>query len=403
MLVGGLNAGGKGYYAIDITDPATPKAMWEFKFGPCYDGTAATAGADCHLGLTFGKPIITKVVDSSYPEGRWVVIVSSGYNNVRGGGLSGDGSGYLYVLDAITGTIVYKIDTGAGSATTPSNLGQLNAYVDDGSVNNTAVRVYGGDMLGNVWRFDVNDTHAPSGREATLLGQARDSSNNPQPITTRPELAELNGKPMVFVATGRMLGATDITDTQRQSMYGIVDPLTGSPVYSDLRGALKPMVISETGTGVGATRTVACDPAASAAACASTNGWVSDLPDTGERVNVDMKLALGTLVIASNVPPTSACDTGGYSWFNYVDFASGNAVLSSPGGVTGVRGDYGQTVGFSILRFQADGTFSGFVRGAGDGSVDPRSPTCPNCGKPPVPVDPPKPKGKRISWREIAQ
>ena len=31
LLVGGFNAGGKGFYALDVTNPATPKALWEFK------------------------------------------------------------------------------------------------------------------------------------------------------------------------------------------------------------------------------------------------------------------------------------------------------------------------------------------------------------------------------------
>ena len=82
---------------------------------------------------------------------------------------------------------------------------------------------------------------------------------------------------------------------------------------------------------------MACDPAASAAACASPNGWVVNLADSGERVNVDMKLAVGTLVIASNVPQSNACEEGGYAWFNYLDFASGNAVTSSPNGVVSER------------------------------------------------------------------
>ena len=30
ILVGGLGKGGRGYYALDITDPAAPKALWEF-------------------------------------------------------------------------------------------------------------------------------------------------------------------------------------------------------------------------------------------------------------------------------------------------------------------------------------------------------------------------------------
>ena len=31
MLVGGLNAGGRGYYALDVTNPTAPKSMWEFQ------------------------------------------------------------------------------------------------------------------------------------------------------------------------------------------------------------------------------------------------------------------------------------------------------------------------------------------------------------------------------------
>ena len=30
ILVGGLNGGGKGYYALDITNPASPVLLWEF-------------------------------------------------------------------------------------------------------------------------------------------------------------------------------------------------------------------------------------------------------------------------------------------------------------------------------------------------------------------------------------
>src|SRR3546814_1492779 len=29
ILVGGLNGGGRGYYALDITNPASPKVLWE--------------------------------------------------------------------------------------------------------------------------------------------------------------------------------------------------------------------------------------------------------------------------------------------------------------------------------------------------------------------------------------
>jgi hypothetical protein len=47
ILVGGLNAGGRGYYALDITDPNNPKGLWELKGGTgqtCLTDAQANAG-----------------------------------------------------------------------------------------------------------------------------------------------------------------------------------------------------------------------------------------------------------------------------------------------------------------------------------------------------------------------
>src|SRR5678816_1190248 len=131
ILVAGLNGGGKSFYALDVTDPANPVALWEFSLSnTCYNGTAATAGADCHIGYSYGKPIITKLID-----GTWVVLVTSGYNNVNAPPVAGDGVGYLYVLDAFTGRILHKISTGVGSPGNPAGLAQINVFVDYGLYN----------------------------------------------------------------------------------------------------------------------------------------------------------------------------------------------------------------------------------------------------------------------------
>ena len=47
VLVGGLNNGGRGYYALDVTDPNRPKALWEF----CNDSTVC-ANSDPEMGFT---------------------------------------------------------------------------------------------------------------------------------------------------------------------------------------------------------------------------------------------------------------------------------------------------------------------------------------------------------------
>jgi type IV pilus assembly protein PilY1 len=392
ILVGGLNKGGRGYYALDITNPTAPKALWEFTHDAS-ECTGTDKFVDCHLGYTFGNPVISKLTD-----GRWVVFVTSGYNNVNTPPQPGDGQGYLYVLEATTGKILYKIRAGDGtplygSDTNPSGLAKITAWVSDAAKNNTTLRVYGGDLLGNIWRFDVNDqvdalgnpVLAPAGREATLLATLKDSGGVVQPITVDLRLAEVGSPPVpyVYAGTGRYLGTSDTATSGTQSVYAIQDPLTPTG-YTDLRTDLKRLTMTTSGTD----RFVNCDTANPTANCGSTDGWYVDLPEPGERVNVSMELQLGTLVVASNVPANTACEPGGFGFLNYFDFQTG----FSPAGST-ARSGYrvsGLTVGMSIVRLP-------------DGSVVVyrQKHTGEPPGKESVPINPGSPSGKRLTWREL--
>jgi len=398
ILVGGLNegtansgtpTGGQEYYALDVTDPLHPKGLWEFKYSTtCYNPLDTTTWfSDCNLGLTYGDPIITKLTD-----GTWVVMVTSGYNNMNGASPNtNDGKGFLYILEAKSGKILYKIGTGVGSATTPSGLSKLNNWVDDTIHDNTTQRVYGVDLVGNVWRFDVDDNIAPAGREASLLATALDASGVPQPITTKPELAAVGSppNPFVYVATGRYLGSSDIpanpsATQQTQSIYAIRDPMiTG---WSNLRTQLRDMVIADVGAGATETRTISCTNA-----CTGTDGWFADLPDNGERVNVDQRLQLGTLVVASNIPANTACTVGGSSFLNFFDFATGGAVSTSVNGVVGVKLSDSLAVGLNVVRLPSGKTVViATTSDAQQKTID-------------APIGTPSPSGKRISWRELMQ
>lgn len=384
ILVGGLNKGGQGYYALDITDPDNPKGLWEFKrSSTCITVDAdqvptSTSYADCHIGYTYNNPIVGKLAN-----GRWVVIVTSGYNN-------DDGIGYLYVLDAIGGEVLYRISTGVGDAANPSGLNHINAWVDNALFDNTIQRVYGVDMLGNVWRFDINDAILPSGREATLVAQVVAPDNTPQPITTKPELAEVAGAPYVFVASGRYLGTTDTAPPyQTQTVWAIKDPLSDTPL-SNLRSTLSARTINNVGSGLTAYRTV------TAASCEAPDGWYADLPDSGERVNIDMKLQLGTLIVPSNVPSTNACNIGGYGWLNYFNYRTGCAVSNSSNASVGVRlvgatGTESLAVGINVVRLPNGKTVVIATTSAAEQITLE------------APFDTPPPVGKRVSWREIIQ
>jgi type IV pilus assembly protein PilY1 len=387
LLVGGLNDGGRSFYALDVTDPANPKGMWEFNWSstvcPANPSLAAGNTADCHVGLSFGHPLITKL-----NNGTWVVMVTSGYNNVNTTAQAGDGGGYLYVLNALSGQIIYKIPTNVGDAATPSGLAQINNFVDKAAINNLTVRVYGTDLLGNIWRFDVNDNTPPAGIEATLVGTATDAGGTPQPITIRPELTQVGSQPMLFVATGELLGATDVSDLQTQTIYGIIDPVVGpATAYPNLRAALAPLTMTQVGSGLGAYRTIACN--GTTAQCASTDGWRIDLPDSGERVNVEMKLRSSTLVVGSNVPQISACSAGGYSWLNYLNYSSGLAVNTSAGLSVSEQVANSLIVGLTVVELQS-GTMKAIVT-TSDAGVLTRT----------IPTSSGLTNAKRVSWREI--
>jgi type IV pilus assembly protein PilY1 len=302
ILVGGLNGGGKGYFALDVTNPNTPTLLWEFD-----------AADDADIGYSYGNPIITKKAD-----GSWVVVVTSGYNNT--------GVGYMYVLNAATGSVLSKYSTGAGTATTPSGLAKINAYIADGVINNTAVFIYGGDLLGNLWRFDINS--AQSATNPFKLAILKDPSGNPQPITVRPELADISGKRVLYIGTGRYLGTSDLTDTQQQSIYAISDDATSTPTTLDNPRSsatmVKQILVNDT-----ATATRGMQTPSNPVSFTTDRGWYIDFPDSGERQNVPAQLVFGTLLLPTTVPSNTVCSPGGYGWLNFLDYRTGAAVAGN--------------------------------------------------------------------------
>lgn len=317
ILVAGLNGGGRGYYALDITDPMNPSLLWEFD-----------ANNEPNLGYTFGSPIITK-----RPDGTWVVLVTSGYNNIPDNSAfyalpstkfkpnnpalytTGNGQSYLYVLDAASGAKLAEITTGVGDTSTPSGLAKIKAYADDAEKNNMATYVYGGDLLGNLWRFDINAN--------TVLELAKLEANGiAQPITTSPELGLINNKKVVFVGTGKYLEIADLTNTNQQTLYAIKDD--GTTLINPRGGALVEQTIVPSGANN------RMSGSNNAVDFGTGSGWFVDLPDTGERQNVPSQLVLGTLLVPTTVPTSSVCQPAGYGWFNYFDYKTGSSVVTNP-------------------------------------------------------------------------
>lgn len=355
ILVGGLGAGGAGYFALDVTDPSSPKALWEYS-------------DSAKLGLSLAPALVTKIAGRS-----WSVVLSSGYNN-------SSGKGHVISFDAVGGPSVNLrvIDTDPYDAALATGLGPLNAWVENMS-DNTALRFYAGDMQGRVWRFDP--ATGTSFQLALLKADGKE-----QPITTQPQLAQVNYKgfktAVVYVGTGRLLGLSDVGNSDKQTIYGIRDDLSSSGL-GDVRN--NGVLVQQTLTTSGSTRVASGNPVD----WTIKKGWYVDLPDAGERINIDMLLQFNTLTAASNIPKSVAsCNSGGgTSWLYYFDIANGS--------------NTGETVATAIGDSMVVGLSSFVLADGKNGVIVNKSVKDPDAKIIPTPAVP-NPQGRRTSWRELA-
>ena len=388
ILIGGLSGGGVGYYALDITNPTTPVLLWEI--------------THANMGYSFGNPELTKL-----DNGTWVVLVTSGYNNCARGSAScvtasGNGNGYLYVLNAATGVIIQSISTGVGGSS------GLSRIIAQGNSNNVSRRVYGGDLLGNMWRFNI-ETLGTGSNTATLLATLKDAAGNPQAITARPQVTTFDGNSIVFVGTGRYLGTTDVGQTQQQSFYGIKDNVT-TTAYTGIRSDstfIKKTAVN--GVCPAGTLVDICDPGTqvrtvslntgttSTDSITTKNGWYVDFPTgSGELEFTDPKLVLGTLAFSTSVPVSSTSAVcGNPTYAELPAFAYTLDYLS--GGAIGNTGVIASTLGVGIATSPQtaqlpDGTIIHKFRLSSGQEIAKKSRTNPSAGTN---------RTRRVSWREM--
>ncbi|WP_110687738.1 pilus assembly protein [Salinicola aestuarinus] len=169
LLVFGQRRGGRHYYALDVTDPETPTLAW----------TLSPEGAFTELGQTWGTPMPTRVPGHEGP----VFVIAGGYDPgrddpARGSHVGDDQGRALYIVDALTGALVFRADP-----TTPAHFRQTPfphaiaaspTVVDDDS-DGIADRIYLADVGGDLWRLDLDPSVAADGwkiqKVAELGGQ----------------------------------------------------------------------------------------------------------------------------------------------------------------------------------------------------------------------------------------
>ncbi|MGH8855501.1 MAG: pilus assembly protein, partial [Telluria sp.] len=345
VLVGGLNAGGRGYYALDVTDPEQPRSLWEL----CADATiCGGVNHEPEIGLSFGNAQFGLWKNASGAE-RWVVFLTSAYNNIPGvdGVNSGTGKGFLFVVDVATGEVIDRVTTNSGSTTTPSGFAKITAITANPSTDPLVTYVYGGDNLGQMWRFDFT---SPGTVRMLKMGDAGAA----QPITTRPDVAlcrvestsedgltTASAQRVVAFGTGRLLDIGDVANTAVQSAYVLRDSGEAISATAWRSDAAMPKQALTKVAGAGGDVYTIDGPEVDLSTQA---GWYVDFDrNAGERINLDPKIVLGTLTMVTNIPSSSSsCSVGGTANIYGLDLCTGRAVgeyagktLSNNAGVVG--------------------------------------------------------------------
>ena len=352
LLVSTTGAGGHSVFGLDVTDPSSfdgSKVLWEISDTDSpvtSDRTTDTntiRGFGNNLGYTLPQPSIVKMQD-----GSWTAIVANGY-------ASNNNLAVLYIINAQTGALIRALDTQAGSSATPNGLSTPIAV--DTNNDKMADVIYAGDLLGNLWKFDVSSNNSANwsvdNTGAPLFVACTDPTNcntTRQPITAKPQvgavgvLQTVNGSPsgvMVYFGTGKYFEEIDnnVTNAQTQTFYGVWD---NNAVVS--RSNLQQQsIIAEVTSGSfnlrATTDTLVNYP--------TSKGWYMDLlqpgatTSIGERVVSAPLLRNGQIIFVTllPIPPVGnnadVCGVaaGSTSWLMELDAVTGKHFSTTVGGL----------------------------------------------------------------------
>jgi type IV pilus assembly protein PilY1 len=350
-LIGGLGKGGRGYYCLKVSaSDYVHMPVWEF---PPYTGE--DADDDVQMGYSYGTPYI-----SDTNADTWVAIFGNGYASMRG-------KAALYIRDLTEGHKIATLDTKSGSYDICNGL-STPSLVDidfDGKVD----YVYAGDMIGNLWKFDLTSDDPNEWKIAygtfddpRPLFQAKNAEGpdgTPQPITSKPDVMShcVYGKSgfIVVFGTGRYITEGDTNSMNQQTIYGIWDWQNDERNNEFFFGAFtKERELSnakklpedyrkiklleqkiETGYTSDGYRVVTDNPITWYPEKISDNdesshvGWYFDLPTQHERIIDNPMIREGKVILISLIPSTSKCGIKSHSSMYILDACNGGR-LSEP-------------------------------------------------------------------------
>lgn len=328
-VAGGLGAGGSALYALDVTDPTT---FSEANAGTTVIGEWTAASITCvhsvnasncakSLGNTYGVPVIRRL-----HNGNWAVIFGNGYGSATGdAGIfvmvvsSGGTESFYYIGTGVTGTAAGV--QGVNGIASPSPADLDGDHVTD--------YVYAGDLLGNVWRFDLTSSDPT---QWTVGSTPVFTEPSGHPITTKVLVVSTNassGPPRIMLTfgTGRKIPLTNTTPQTYASgthaLYGIWDwnvtfwnskSMTQYAGLASIPSAIslstlqqQTLTLNTTSGALDASSNTVCWANTTPTCTTSPQyGWYMTLPGASEQVVFNPLVYLNALIVNTTIPANNS-------------------------------------------------------------------------------------------------
>ena len=413
ILVGSLGRGGRGLYALDVTNPSAFTAanvLWDKTFS-----SNASSGYDADMGHVLGAPLVRQG-----NNGKTLVMSGNGIDSDNY-----DAVLYIHVLNddgSVSQTVKHTVAYGTAAA--PNGLADVRAA--DINSDGKADYLYAGDLQGNLWKFDIRSTSTAAWGVAnggSPLFVATNAAGVRQPITAAVAIAREPDTARMFVAfgTGRYISDSDIRNTapQTQTVYSLIDGgLNGTTYTIAGRNELQERTIPYTGRDALGRMARAWE--AYSALPSGKKGWYVDLgvPSDyalGERVVTAPVIRTEAMWFSSIIPKAgSGCESGGTGFLNAVNVFTGTNPKNGSGDTYGFIDVDRDGIADDKLQNDALGTGEGYVTSVDVGVGMPTQPTVLGNGNSTlacisgtdaeldcVPGPPPSGASKRLSWREL--
>ena len=187
------------------------------------------------LGQSWSKPVLTTI------DGTKVLIFGGGYDPAQDSknSRSNDSKGNaVYIVNADTGALIWSASSsGSGQIAAQMNYAiPSDLRVIDSDANGSADRIYFGDLGGQLWRVDLDETglSGSSGATVTRLADFNDGSSSGNRKFFYPPAVALmrkNGDEYLAVAigSGNRAHPLSVAVDDRMYVYRDIDVEKGAP------------------------------------------------------------------------------------------------------------------------------------------------------------------------------